>query len=153
MIDCTVVRTLATTYATTQFNFAPWVSGCLTSGLAVTTDNHVWVTSRTGTGYVIRFDANQLGATTASQIIIAVIGSVGSNPTGISIDNLGRPWATCLSSNEAIRINPASNTIDVDGSGNQIRVSIGAGASAYNYGDMTGSLVFESCFALIFCCC
>ena len=44
---------------------------------------------------------------------------------------------SCISSNEAIRVNPVTNTVDTM-NGAQVRTFIGTGASAYNYGDMTG---------------
>ena len=65
----------------------------------------------------------------------------GQAPAGVSIDNLGKPWATSITSCEAVRLNPTTNAVDLDSNGNQVRTYLGAGAYPYNYGDMTGTLV------------
>jgi hypothetical protein len=82
----------------------------------------------------MRIDANRNNAP-----LLAVIMNAGVNPAGISIDNLGKPWTSAISSNEAVRINPVTNVVDVDSNNNPVRTSLGASASAYNYGDMTGT--------------
>ncbi|MFY7873400.1 MAG: hypothetical protein ACOVQL_13635 [Limnohabitans sp.] len=56
----------------------------------------------------------------------------------MSIDNMGKPWATSITSCEAVRINPTTNAIDTDSNGNQVRTYLGPSAYPYNYGDMTG---------------
>jgi hypothetical protein len=65
--------------------------------------------------------------------------NAGQAPAGVSIDNLGKPWATSITSCEAVRLNPTTNAVDLDSNGNQVRTYLGAGAYPYNYGDMTGT--------------
>ena len=64
--------------------------------------------------------------------------NAGQAPAGVSIDNMGKPWATSITSCEAVRINPTTNAIDTDSNGNQVRTYLGPSAYPYNYGDMTG---------------
>ncbi|MEN8177276.1 MAG: hypothetical protein ABFS39_01480 [Pseudomonadota bacterium] len=92
-------------------------------GVAVTpADNHVWIANSWGS------DISRLDNSGALQAVIPV----GSNPTGIAVDAAGKVWVTNLGSDNAMRIDPATNTVD-------LTVSLGAGASPYNYSDMTGS--------------
>ncbi len=66
-------------------------ASCLTSGLAVDSNNHLWVTSRVTPGFVFRVDANLDPAP-----VIGVVRNTGSNTAGVSIDSFGRPWATSI---------------------------------------------------------
>ena len=66
-------------------------ASCLTSGLAVDSNNHLWVTSRVTPGFVFRVDANSDSAP-----VIGVVRNTGSNTAGVSIDSFGRPWATSI---------------------------------------------------------
>jgi streptogramin lyase len=91
-------------------------------GVAVTPDDAVWI-------------ANSLGATVSRLDNAGALQSiipVGSNPTGLAVDSNGKVWVTNLSSHNVMRIDPATNLVDET-------VSLGAGASPYNYSDMTGS--------------
>ena len=58
--------------------------------------------------------------------------SVCEGPTGVARDRNGMIWAACYLSNTVVRIDPATNTVDKV-------VDLGAGASPYNYSDMTGT--------------
>ncbi len=150
MQDCTVQRTpgnsgsrdLIVDFGSFASSRVPGYAGCATSGLAVSSDNHIWVTSRTIPGFVVRFD----GGGNALAVIVG-----GANPSGVSIDNLGKPWISCISENNAIRINPVTNVIDVFGSGAIAKTDIGSLASAYNYGDMTGASSVCCFAAFAFC--
>jgi hypothetical protein len=133
MTDCTVHRVAPDGNWFQSFTYSP-AYGCLTSGLAVSADNHVWITSRTNPGFVIRVDAN-IGISA----VVAYIYNTGADTSGVSIDNLGKVWATCISSNNAFRIDPATNSIDTFSPGVPAVASLGANAGAYNYGDMTGT--------------
>jgi hypothetical protein len=134
--DCSVLRVNAAGSSLTRFDYSPYVSGyaCYTSGLAVDQNNHLWITSRTDPGYVIRVNANYDHAP-----FVAVIWNAGLAPAGVSIDNMGKPWTTSISSHEAVRLNPVTNAVDTNEQGNPVRVYLGANASPYNYGDMTGA--------------
>ncbi|MGR0482405.1 MAG: Vgb family protein [Candidatus Electronema sp. V4] len=93
-------------------------------GVAVTQkDNNIW-SANTGTNTVSRLDVNGN--------ILAVI-NVGSAPTGLSVDAAGKVWVTNLYSSNAMRIDPATNAVD-------LTVDLGAEAGPYNYSDMTGSI-------------
>ena len=92
-------------------------------GVAVTpADNHVWIANSNGS------DVSRLDNTGA---LVAVI-PVGVAPTGIAVDAAGKVWVTNLGSDNVMRIDPATNAVD-------LTVSLGAGAGPYNYSDMTGS--------------
>ncbi len=94
-------------------------------GVAVTpVDNDVWVANSGGSS-VSRLDnsGNLLGVIT-----------VGSTPTGVAVDADGKVWVTNMDSHNAMRIDPDLGTYgEVD-----LTVSLGSGASPYNYSDMTG---------------
>ncbi len=92
-------------------------------GVAVTADNTVW-SANSVANTVSRLDSNGN--------IIAII-PVGMTPTGVSVDRAGKVWVTNRESSNAMRIDPATNAVD-------LTVDLGAGAGPYNYSDMTGSV-------------
>jgi len=93
-------------------------------GVAVTPgDNDVWVAG-SGNSRVVRY--NNDGT------IQATIG-VGNTPTGVAVDSNGKVWVTNFGSNNVMRINPATNLID-------LTIDLGPNATPYNYSDMTGSV-------------
>jgi hypothetical protein len=97
-------------------------------GVAVTPiDNHVWV-ANSGVNTVTRL--NNTGE------ILAVI-DVGIEPTGVAVDAAGKVWVTNLGSDNAMRIDPATEAVD-------LTVDLGPEASPYNYSDMTGAVVVGS---------
>ena len=59
MQDCSVLRVNSAGTSVTRFDYGPYANGnaCYTSGLAVDSNNHLWITSRTDPGFVIRVDA------------------------------------------------------------------------------------------------
>jgi hypothetical protein len=92
-------------------------------GVVVTgADNNVWVANSYGSD-VSRLDNNG--------VLLNVIG-VGLTPTGVAVDAAGKVWVTNYSSHTAMRIDPATNSVD-------LTVDLGPGAWPYNYSDMTGS--------------
>jgi YVTN family beta-propeller protein len=97
-------------------------------GVAVTpADNNVWV-ANSGGNNVSRLDNNGK--------LLAVI-TVGSMPTGVSVDSNGKVWVTNHNSNSVMRIDPTTNLVD-------LTVSLGPGATPYNYSDMTGTVLYSS---------
>lgn len=105
-------------------------------GVAVTTDNHVWLVHTHGDA-VTRFAQDGT--------IVARIG-VGNGPTGISVDARGKPWI--VSQVAAHRIDPTSNAIDLEV---DLNAAYRYGADVlpayetavpYVYSDMTGQLAF-----------
>lgn len=106
-------------------------------GVAVTDDGDVWVAFTRGSR-VGRFDPEEG--------LIALI-PVGGNPTGISIDARGKVWVTNRGSSDAMRIDPATDEVDLTvglGSrGDPDALPFYDYAQPYTYSDMTGQLVFE----------
>lgn len=98
--------------------------GYLARGVAVTADDDVWV-ANSGDNTVTRLNNDGTFA--------ATIG-VGSYPTGVAVDSKGKVWVTNRNSNSLMRIDPTTNLVD-------LTVELGAGASPYNYSDMTGTVV------------
>ena len=98
--------------------------GSVSTGLAITPDDNVWIANR-GPHTVTRL-SNEGD-------LLATI-PVGNTPTGVAVDTNGKVWATNLGSNNVMRIDPATNKVD-------LTVSLGPGAGPYNYSDMTGAVV------------
>lgn len=95
------------------------------SGLAVRViDDSVWLANRSSAN-VTRLASN-------GSVIAAI--PVGNTPTGAAVDAAGKVWVTNLSDSTAMRIDPATNRVD-------LTVNLGAGAGPYNYSDMTGSVI------------
>ena len=110
-----------------QPGFPRATGGSLSRGVAVTTvDNHVWV-ANTGSNNVSRLD-------NAGNLLKLI--PVGSSPTGVAVDALGKVWVTNLGSDDTYRIDPVGG-LDSLGEVDLI-VPLGAGAGPYNYSDMTG---------------
>jgi YVTN family beta-propeller protein len=101
-----------------------YAGGSGNRGIAVTPDGNLWI----GNSYsntVSRLDNN-------GNLIANIVCETG--PMGISVDSNGKVWATNYYSNSVSRIDPASNLVD-------LTIELGAGASPYNYSDMTGTVV------------
>jgi len=98
-------------------------------GVAITpTDNDVWVAC-SYSNVVVRMDNNG--------VVRKHIG-VGSHPTGVAVDRMGKVWVTNYNSSDVMRIDPAGGG---DGLGVvDLTVPLGAGAGPYNYSDMTGAV-------------
>ncbi len=97
-------------------------------GVAVTlADNNVWV-ANSGHSRVTRLHNDGSWVTT----II-----VGTTPTGVAVDAAGKVWVTNYGSDNVMRIDPATNAVD-------LTVPLGWGAQPYNYSDMTGSVLFNA---------
>ncbi len=92
-------------------------------GVAFTADDNAWI-ANSGSATVTRLSNDgDLLATVA----------VGSTPTGVSVDAAGKVWVTNYGSDNVMRIDPATNKVD-------LTVSLGANANPYNYSDMTGAV-------------
>lgn len=97
-------------------------------GVAVTTDNDVWVAS-SNNGGVVRYNND---GTVQSRI------STGATATGVAVDSNGKVWVTNYDSNTVSRIDPTLN----GGNGAvDLTINLGAGANPYNYSDMTGTVL------------
>ena len=123
--------------AGTLFGGCPKTTGGASGdrGVAVTqTDDNVWVANSSGSDVSRLNNAGTVVAVINLDAAAHTVGLHAHNPTGVSVDAVGKVWATNLGSSTASRINPASNTVD-------LTVNLGAGAGPYNYSDMTGSTV------------
>lgn len=98
--------------------------GASNRGIAVTPDGHLWI-GNSGSNTVTRLDND---GNWIANIVCE------SGPMGISVDSNGKVWATNYNSNSVSRIDPALNQVD-------LTIELGAGASPYNYSDMTGTVV------------
>ena len=93
----------------------------------MTPDGDLWI-GNSGSNTVTRLDKD--GNWKANIV-------VESGPMGISVDSKGKVWATNYNSNSVSRIDPNAGTSGaVD-----LTIELGAGASPYNYSDMTGTVV------------
>jgi len=90
-------------------------------GIAFTEDNNAWV-ANSHANTVTRYD-NDLN-------LLAII-PVGTHPTGVSVDAIGKVWVCDLYDESIHRIDPVTNTIDLS------KQVIGSGGH-YTYSDMTG---------------
>ena len=88
-------------------------------------DQSIFVASF-GNGTVYRLDSG--GS------LLATI-AVGSQPNGVAVDGHGKVWVSNQGSDDAMRIDVASNTVD-------LTVSLGAGSQPFNPSDMTGDLSY-----------
>ncbi len=106
-------------------------------GVAVTDDGDVWAAFTQGSR-VGRFDPDEG--------LVALV-TVGASPTGISVDARGKVWVTNRGASSAMRIDPATNQIDLTvglGSrGDPDETPFYDEAQPYTYSDMTGQLVFD----------
>ena len=94
-------------------------------GVAVTfSDDNVWVAQSYG---------NTVKRLNNAGDLLATIG-VGDHPTGVAVDNAGKVWVTNYNSWSVMRIDPATNSVD-------LTVALGNNAYPYNYSDMTGAVV------------
>jgi hypothetical protein len=106
-------------------------------GLAVDSNGHVWVAEVFGSR-VAHFapDPDTLG----NYIFVGMVDGFGGT-TGVAVDAGGKIWAAEMNSNSASRIDPMAGPVgsgDIPIGAIDLSVSIGAGASPYNYSDMTG---------------
>jgi len=99
-----------------------WAQGC-----AITSDGDVWV------AHSINGGGNSVGRLNNDGTFVGNV-TVGSGPTGVAVDRLGKVWATNYHSGTASRIDP-----DAGGAGAVDFTTVGLGGNPYNYSDMTGS--------------
>jgi len=97
---------------------------CYARGVAVTSDNHVWVAS-SSRGTVSRYRND---GTFVTEI------SVGITPTGTAVDAAGKVWVTNYGDEYIKRINATSNSVDLSK-----RI---IGGNHYSYSDMTGIVLW-----------
>ncbi|PXF51745.1 MAG: hypothetical protein C4B55_05155 [Candidatus Methanophagaceae archaeon] len=93
-------------------------------GVAVTSDNNVWVANSESDTVTRHDNDGNLSATI----------SVGDCPTGVAVDADGKVWVCNLDDEFVHRIDPATDEIDLS------KQVLGSGGH-YSYSDMTGILV------------
>ncbi len=95
-------------------------------------DNSVdWVNS---SSTIVRYKND---GTKIADIPLTLDGKVGRGVTGVAVDAAGKVWATNYGSSDVMRVNPATNAVD-------LRVYLGSGAGPYNYSDMTGAVALNN---------
>jgi streptogramin lyase len=108
-------------------------------GLAVDAEGNVWVAHGGG--------ASSIGHLKTDGTFVGNVAIPGTGPIGVAIDKDGKVWTACISTNNAIRIDP--NAGGIGGGANTIgavdlNVDLGAGAGPYTYSDMTGFVVINA---------
>ncbi len=89
-------------------------------GVAVDLDGNVWVV-HSATGKATKHNP-------ANGAVIATV-TIGSVPTGVAVDAAGKIWVTNFGSNNIMRIDTVTNSVDFTQGGH---------LGPYNYSDMTG---------------
>lgn len=84
-------------------------------------DGHLWVTS---------FDTAELYRVDLAGAVVAMV-PVGGQPSGVSVDANGMVWVTNNATDNAMRVDPATNTVN-------LTVALGAGAQPFNPSRMDG---------------
>jgi streptogramin lyase len=94
-------------------------------GVVSTRDNNIWVAGINSSGKynsVSRYDNNGT--------LIATISGF-NDPSGVAVDEAGKVWVTDIGSNNILRIDPLTNTVD-------LTKDIIESGGHYTYSDMTG---------------
>lgn len=101
-------------------------------GCAIDKNDHVWVA---GSLY-----DNKVGHLLNDGTLVGVV-TVGSGPTGVSVDGKGKVWATNFNDGTVSRIDPELGPIGGGGEtvGEVDLTTVALGGNTYNYSDMTGS--------------
>lgn len=110
--------------------------GCVVDG-----KDHVWVAHSLG------LEVNTIGHLLNDGTFVGNVTLPGaSGPTGVAVDGAGKIWSANINTDNVSRIDPTLGPIGADLitpiGAVDLTVSLGAGASPYNYSDMTGSLLF-----------
>jgi streptogramin lyase len=96
-------------------------------GCVVDPDGDVWV------AHSILGGGNSVGRLNNDGSFVGNV-TVGSGPTGVAVDRVGKIWATNYSSGTVSRIDPHAG-----GAGAVDFTTVGLGGNPYDYSDMTGS--------------
>jgi hypothetical protein len=105
-------------------------------GLAVDGNDDVWISSSLVGG------PNSIAHLKNDGSLVGQVTGAGSGSTGVSVDAAGKIWTANIDSSDATRIDPHLGPLGPDGVTHvgafDLTVPL-AGASPYNYSDMTGS--------------
>jgi streptogramin lyase len=110
-------------------------------GVAVDADSNVWV------AHSLIGPSSTVGHLKTDGTFIGNIPLPGAGPTGVAVDAFGKVWVSCYNSNLAVRIDPDAGPISSGGQhvgAVDLTVDLGAGATPYNYSDMTGFVVINT---------
>ena len=134
--------------------FAGNPSGTTSQGVAVDDRGNVWIAHGLGNKTVGHLLARNFGSYLAGALVGAVdltqlypVTGGGPfpvpgphGPTGVAIDSNGKVWVSCNDSSKAMRIDPDAGAASLDRHVGAVDlvVNLGAGASPYNYSDLTG---------------
>lgn len=114
-----------------RFNAAGTLTGAFVQpdraqGVSVDSNGHPFVSrafNSPGAGAVWHYNA--------AGTLLATITGTNAGSTGTAVDHNGKIWVSDHNGNQALRINPTSNT-------QELATSLNVGATPYNYSDMTG---------------
>lgn len=120
--------------------------GFSAQGLAVDGNSHVWVSEVGSLGgtRVAHFAPDP--SKPSKHILVGYITGL-NGPTGVAVGANGKIWVSEYFGNSASRIDPNSGPIGGGGytlGALDMKVSLGAGSSPYNYSDMTGFVAIGS---------
>lgn len=93
-------------------------------GLSVDSNGHPFVSG-------VYYSPGEVWHYSPTGVLLATITGTNLGSTGTAVDHNGKIWVSDFTGDQALRLNPGSNT-------QEIAVSLGGGASPYNYSDMTG---------------
>ncbi|MFZ3100718.1 MAG: PKD domain-containing protein [Desulfitobacteriaceae bacterium] len=102
----------------------------MTKGVAVTSDNDIWVATELDGGLVRRYDHEGNLKATIKMNGRDIVG-YQFHTTGVAVDADGKVWACGFGDQAIKRIDPASNTVD-------LRKNLPETGGHYSYSDMTG---------------
>jgi hypothetical protein len=93
-------------------------------GLSVDGNGHPFVSG-------VYYNPGEVWHYSSGGALLATLTGTNVGSTGTAVDHNGKIWVSDFSGNQALRMNPATNT-------QELAVSLNPGATPYNYSDMTG---------------
>jgi PKD repeat protein len=134
-----VVKLNPATTTTANLEIARYAHGNSDAqGVAVDSKGNVWVSHAL-------FSATTIGRVRTDGLFLGTsfLGPGSSGPTGVAVDANGKVWAANYNTSNVSRIDPEIGQKiagTVPSGWYDLSVSLGAGASPYNYSDMTGAV-------------
>jgi hypothetical protein len=93
-------------------------------GLSVDSNGHPFVSG-------VYYSPGEVWHYSPTGVLLATITGSNIGSTGTAVDHNGKIWVSDFMGDQALRMNPTTNS-------QEIAVPLGAGATPYNYSDMTG---------------
>lgn len=122
-------------YVLRRFNAAGTLTGAYiqprpAQGLSVDSNGHPFVSG-------VYYNPGEVWHFNQTGVLLATITGTNGGSTGTAVDHNGKIWVSDYTGNQALRMNPVSNT-------QEVATSLGAGATPYNYSDMTGYVALNA---------